>query len=663
MSGIVGIWNLDGRPASSSLLASLSRQLAHRGSDNDNQWCHGPAGLACRLLRVTPESLTETQPTIGPSGTVLVFDGRLDNRAELLATMNNTRDVTAKSPDPVLVLAAYDRFGDRVAEHLNGDFAFGLFDPEQRRLLLARDALGIRPLYYTRTRNTFLFSSEIKALLAHPDVHAVPNDDMLACYLVSSAPKDTSMTCFKDIASLLPAHCMVVTPERISTRQYWDFSVTEQRFDSFRDYAHAFRHLFTQAVRRRMRSAFPVAVSVSGGLDSSSILCMADTLRRTSHEPAPPVIGMSYLSPAGSPSDEKEFLVEIERQYPLAIERIPIVNFGLMDGCYDAVWHVEAPFLDHQWNTAQTFYRHAQTRGVRVMLTGHWADQVLFPQAYLVDLFRQLRWRDIGAHLNGFEHWMPDIAPGLFRKRFWLDLARHHVPKRTLPYLRWLRASPPPAWYSDTFCRKAFQHLLHRPIPETRLPTAHARCLYEEARSPYHVQCMEWNNKVANMYGMEMAFPFLDRDLICFLMSIPGDVQTQDGVPKALLREGLRGILPDAIANRKWKADFTHLVNEGMERDFHGMLDCMQSGSAAINRGYVKRNALQEHLRRLQGQIREARTGELTWALTDLLGLELWLQVFFEPRGIRNESGAEELLPKQSTQEALHEIPEAPIIG
>lgn len=638
MSGIVGIWNLDGRPVAPSLLASLSAALSHRGPDGDDQWMSGSMGLACRLLKVTPESLAEIQPTIGPSGTALVFDGRLDNRAELLANLNDARGVTAESPDPVLVLAAYDRFGDRVAEHLAGDFAFGLFDPDRCRLLLARDAIGIRPLYYTRTHNTVIFASEIKALLAHPDVPAVPNDDMLACFLVSSAPKDTSMTCFKNVASLLPAHCAIVTPDSFSTRQYWDFAVTEQRFGSFQDYAEAFRHHFTQAVRRRLRSAHPVAVSVSGGLDSSSILCLGETLRRTGGTPAPSLIGLSYLSPAGSPSDEKEFLVEIEQQYGLSIARVPITNFGLMDGCREAVWHVEAPFLDHQWNTSRVFYHRAQTLGTRVMLTGHWADQVLFPQAYLIDLFRQLRWRDIRTHLRAFEYWMPDVMPGFFRKRFWLDLARHHVPEGVLPYLRRLRADRPPAWYSDALCRQAFRHLLRRPILGAGLPTAHARSLYEEVRSPYHVQCMEWNNKVAAMHDMEMAFPFLDRDLLSFLMSIPGDVQTSKGVPKALLREGMRGILPDAIANRRWKADFTHLVNEGMERDYSQLLDCLQAGAATFKWGYVKGNILHEHLHRLRGQIRGAATCEATWALSDLLALELWLQVFFEQRCAGSES-------------------------
>lgn len=646
MSGIVGIWNLDGRSVAPSLLASLSAPLAHRGPDGNGHWLSGPMGLACRLLRITPEASAETQPTIHSSGAALVFDGRLDNRAELLACLKGAADVTAESPDPALVLATYERFGDRFVEHLVGDFALGLCDPKRHRLLLARDVLGVRPLYYTCVGDTFLFASEIKALLGHPEVPTCPNDDMLACFLLSSMPKDSGMTCFKDIMSLLPAHCAIVTSERVSTRRYWDFPVTELRFDSFHDYAQAFRHYFTQAVRRRLRSAYPVVVSVSGGLDSSSILCLAETLRRTGHEPAPPLMGLSYLSPAGSPSDEQEFLVEIERQYELAIERVPINSLGLMGGCHEAMWHIEVPFLDHQWDTTSTFFRKAQTLGARVILTGHWADQVLFPQAYLVDLFRQLRWHDIGIHLQEFGRWMTDVAPRFFRRQFWLDLAKYNVPKVLIPYLRRLRAKRPPAWYSDTFCKLAFRHLFDQPLLGTGMPTAHARSLYEEARSPYHVQCMEWNNKVAAMHGIEIACPFLDRDLLSFLMSIPGDVQTWKGIPKALLREAMRGILPEAIVNRRWKADFTHLVNEGMERDYPRLLECLESGSAAVKSGYVNRTLLQEQLHRLRGKIRGAATGEVAWALSDLLGLELWLQVFLEQQPARDGSTPDEYVPE-----------------
>jgi len=629
MSGISGIWNLGGQPVSGALLASMSTRLAHRGGDHDGQWLHESVGLACQLLRITPESAAETQPALHRSGTVLVFDGRLDNREDILAQLREEPGLTTRSSDPDLILALYQRHGERFGEHLTGDFALALYDQRRQALLLVRDVLGIRPLYYARVGNCFLFASEIKALLAHPQVTARPNDDMLACYAASSRPKDVSMTCFKGIASLPPAHVAVITPEDISIRQYWDFTVTAQRFDSIQEYAEAFRYHLTNAIRRRLRSRHPVVVSISGGLDSSSILCLAETLRLAQPQHIPSLVGLSYLSPQGSPSDEKEFLIEIERMYGVSIQRMPMGPTGLMNACREALWHIEAPFLDQQWNTMHTFFQTTRQQGARVVLTGHWADQVLFPQGYLVDLFRRLAWRDVHHHLAEFGRWMTEADPRYFRQRFWLDLIKHHVPAPLLPVLRRLRASPPPAWYADPFRRRALRHVPSQPVLGTHLPTVHARSLYEEVRSSFQTRCMEWDNKVAAMHGCDIAFPFLDRDLISFLMGIPGEIQTWKGVPKGLLREAMRGILPDAITERKWKASFSHLVNDGMQQDFSLLVNYLGPESAAVKWGYLSRKPTDALLQEYRQQL-NSPTSEAAWALSDLLGLELWLQVFFE---------------------------------
>jgi asparagine synthase (glutamine-hydrolysing) len=375
-----------------------------------------------------------------------------------------------------------------------------------------------------------------------------------------------------------------------------------------------------------------VAVSLSGGLDSSAIFCLAETLHRVGSGRTPAPVGLSYLSPAGSASDEREFLLDIERQYGVSIRCVPVRLDDLIAGCRTAVWHLEVPFLDSQWPTLHTFHRRARELGVRVMLTGHWGDQVLFPQAYLVDLFRQLRWREIHAHLQAFERWMASVEPGFFRRVFWLDLVKRHLPARWIPYLRQLRRTRRPSWYTAPFRRLLWPPSSSSPTPASRLPTVHAQSLYDEARSFYHVQCMEWENKAAAMHGMDIAFPFLDRDLLSFLMRIPGDMQTWQGTPKALLREGLKDVLPERIVNRRWKADFTRLANAGLDMDFPRLVECLQDGSKAAAWGFLDRNALTAQLPHLKKNIRDSRTCETTWELTDLLGLELWLQVFFGTR-------------------------------
>ncbi|MBI3454387.1 MAG: hypothetical protein HY002_01180 [Candidatus Rokubacteria bacterium] len=632
MSGILGIWNLDGRPVDRALLAELSATLAHRGPDGEGLWRRGSIGLACRLFRVTPEAARESQPLVHAAGAALVFDGRLDDREELLERLGPASGVAPDSPDPDLVLAAYLAYGDRFPERLAGEFALALFDPAGPRLLLARDAIGIRPLYYVRTGNAFLFASELKALLAHPEVVARPDDDVLASFLLDRGLDGRGATFFAGMFSLPPAHLAVLTPEGFATRRYWDFDLSRPiRLGSIREYAEAFHAHFARAVRRRLRSAHPVAVSLSGGLDSSSIFCVARTLARQHPDRHPRILGVSYTSPPGSPSDEAAFLVEIERQHAVTVERVPLGRPGVVRGAREAVWHVEAPFLDELWDTSHRFLTTVHRLGARVLLTGHWGDQVLFDQAYLVDLVRRLAWRRIRAHLGEFGRWFTDAGAGEFRRRFLLDLVKYHLPAplvSRLRRLRRLRGRPDPPWYSAALRSRGRRHgIAHIPAFGVRA-SAHARALYEQARSSRHGLCLEWDNKVAAMHGLEMTFPFLDRDLLAFLMAIPGEMQTWQGVPKALLREALPGVLPEAIRRRTWKADFTYLVNAGVERDLDRLARCLETGGMAMALGYVSGDVLRQELERLNGRL-DGASCETAWRLSDLLGLELWLQVFF----------------------------------
>jgi len=642
VSGILGLWNLDGRPVCPGLLADLGATLAHRGPDGDGLWVEGPVGLACRLLRVTPESAAETQPLVAPSGVAVVFDGRLDDREALLSELGPRSGVSPASPDPALVLAAYEVFAERLPERLQGDFALGLWDPRRRRLLLARDALGVRPLYYARADAAFLFASEIKALLAHPDVPARPDDDVLARFLLGRMEELREATFFAGISTVPPAQAVTVTPEGASLRRYWEFDPGRRvRLPSLDEYAEAFREIVVRAVGRRLRSARPVAVSLSGGLDSSSIFCLAETLARHSPGRYPAVVGVSYVSPHGSPSDEAAFLGEIERAYGVRVARIQVGAAAIVDGAREVVPHVEAPFLDEMWSTTHAFLEAVRGLGARVVLTGHWGDQVLFDQTYLVDLFRALRWRELRAHLRELPRWFTDADARHFRRQLLVDLVKYHVPAQLVPWLRRLRTRRPPPWYSAALRRRARPGGVAR--PGRAFHSVHARALYAEARSGHHATCLEWDNKVAAMHGLDIAFPFLDRDLLAFLMAIPGEIQTWQGVPKGLLRESLGGVLPDAIRRRTWKADFTSLVNEGIARDLDRVSECLGADAMAVRLGYLRADPLAEHLRGLRRGVR-GESCEAAWDLSDLFGLELWLQRFFgnghPGRGAAGDAGA-----------------------
>jgi asparagine synthase (glutamine-hydrolysing) len=636
MAGIFGAWNFDGRPMDPQVLGRMGRAMAHRGPDGESVFVRDAAGLGCRLFRVTPESSSEVQPLVRSSGAAVVFDGRLDNRADLIGALREHHAVTSLTPDPELVAACYETAGADFAVRLEGDFAAAVLDPASARLLLARDALGVRPLYYWTSAEAIVFASEIKAILAHPDVRARVNEPVLAEYFVSRLhrqPEDGT-TFFQEIRSVPAAHVvMVASPGTVTARRYWDFNTRDPDGPrTFEAAADGFRHYFEQSVRRRLRSARPVAVAVSGGLDSSSIFCTAVALRHAQPADIPAIAGFTYAAAEGSPADERTFVEDIERFTGATIARIPLAR-GVLDHAEAGAWHGESPSADPLWNMTQRMFTAAANGGARVLLGGQWGDQVLFDQAYLVDLLRAGFWGTVAAHLHAYAAWHSGATVREFRRFFISDLLSHQVPPPMSRFVRRARKLLSRGVRID----KPYETRLIRQAPRREFrgdeprgaATAHARSIYREVRSRYNVHGFEWHNKVASMFGLEPAFPFLDRDVIQFMMSVPGAVLNQDGVPKAILRRAEQGIVPARILERRSKADFTAAVNEGVRQDCAGAAPPVGANSVSVTRGFVNARTASAALAAAQREL-DGDTFAGSSAITDLWALELWLDAYFE---------------------------------
>jgi asparagine synthase (glutamine-hydrolysing) len=631
MSGIAGLWSLDGQPFDRETLSRMSRVLAHRGPDGEGLRLCGPAGVACQHLWITPEEVGERQPLLGASGAILAMDGRIDNRDELLSCLRLSRG----SSDATCALAAYEEWSDRFVERLNGEFAIAVLDPRRSRFIIARDAIGLRPLYYFQSRQLFAFASEIKALLTHPEVPRAPDDDGLADYLlVSSRPLDRQdVTCFAGISAVEPGHAVTATRARTTARRYWDFDPARKlKLKSIGEYADAFHDVFATAVRRRIRSAYPVAVSLSGGLDSSSIFCQALTEQRAKGSRGE-VFGISFTG-SGTDTDERRFLVDIERAYGVEIEQFPLERFtGLTAGIEDQIHAMEAPSLDYIWGVTSELHGRASRRGARTLLTGSWGDQVMFSSAYLVDLFKSAKWRTMIRHLREYPRWLGKGEVRAIERRFILNLARTSLPSfllRPAKRLRMRLAPPaePKTWLSDRFLRHALRFSHELATIGTGFHSAQARTIYLQARSKYHVHCMEWNNKVAAMQQLESALPFLDRDLIAFLMAIPGEVQNWRGVPRGLMREALRDVLPEPVRCRTWKANFTGAVNSGLAADLAVVVSSLSENPLGVRMGYLDPARLPGHVASMSAGL-SGDDCTSSWNLADLFGFEVWLRVFF----------------------------------
>jgi asparagine synthase (glutamine-hydrolysing) len=555
-----------------------------------------------------------------------VFDGRLDNREELLRILNDHPLVGPECDDGHLVIAAYERFGDTFAEHLEGDFSIGVFDGRLNQLLLARDRLGVRPLCYSSVEGAFVFASHAKSILAASGMKAVPDDAMLADFILSFSSGDLeSHTFFAGIQSLPPGHLLLVTPTRATPRRYFDFDTRRKvRLPAWPDYVDAFHRLFAESVRKRLRSATPVAIAVSGGLDSAYIFCVAHALMRNGEAQCPGIRGFNYAGQPGTPSDEEGFVRLLEDACGARIERIP-ERLGFMKVAADDVWRTESAIVEGLGCQAHAALRAMRDAGRGRLLTGHWGDQFLCDSDYLLDLFRGGRWWLLKEHLRGWGISAPRLAA-----RFTRSVAARNLPPSIKVALRGRRAgaawnSP---WFTARFRRFLRERATHAPASR-QSGTSHARAMYRQSRMPYHVQCMEWNHRTAAAQDIDMAFPYLDANLVEFLMGIPGDVQSHGGVPRGLMRAAMRRVTPDAIVDRQTKGEFTHLVNATIEHDFDAISRILNPSALSVQYGYVDGPVLQRSLRDWRATARNAEDAVVANRVAGLCGFELLLRRFF----------------------------------
>ncbi|HTY24953.1 MAG TPA: asparagine synthase-related protein, partial [Desulfomonilaceae bacterium] len=279
MSGIAGIFLRDGSPVHDSVLAAMLQTMNYRGPDGSSIWNEGMLGLGHLILNSTPESLNENLPKSNETGHLIITaDARIDNRDELMAELSITSELRKTIDDDKLILLAHEMWDEAAPEKLEGDFAYCIWDRVEKKLFCCRDTFGVRPLYYYLDDKIFAFASEIRPLLKLDGIPTRLNEVMVADYLIGMQD-DQAITFYKGIFRLPPAHCITVDPHGVRIRRYWSPQLSRKlELNSDEEYAEAFRNLFVEAVRCRLRSVYPVATTLSGGLDSSSVTCVARDL-------------------------------------------------------------------------------------------------------------------------------------------------------------------------------------------------------------------------------------------------------------------------------------------------------------------------------------------------------------------------------------------------
>jgi asparagine synthase (glutamine-hydrolysing) len=661
MSGIIGIYYLDGQFVDHQQLTHMVDSIAHRGPDGTNVWCSESVGLGHRMLWTTPESLLEKLPSVNQTGELVITgDLRIDNRDELLSALQLNNCPPEKITDSQLVLAAYEKWEEQCPEHLLGDFAFAIWDRRKQILFCARDHMGIKPFYYHHKRDRiFAFGSEIKALLCLEEIPRRLNEVKVGDYLAAML-QDKSITFYQDIFRLPPATCATISTKGMHMRSYWTLDpTTELRLNSDEEYAEALRKIFTEAVRCRLRSAFPIGSQLSGGLDSSSVTCVARQLL-IEEEKKRPLHTFSNIFDETPECDERPFIEAVLAQGDLIPHYVrgdrlgPLSNLDQIFKYYDEAISGPTHFLAWELNDA------TQKQGVRIILDGFDGDNTLsHGQGYFTELMSKRQWSTLVEEVTAFEK-LIGISPQkifryyglpyleyLARRWRWIafieiihQLSKHfNLSRRSLFLQHGIKPLCPQfllqAWRAlrgrkqlkrnDNWIvnRRFAQHINLKKRIQIFSGSTNSQLLKERENhwqnltSGVLTQGLEIVDQHAAAFSLEARHPFMDKRLIEFCLSLPPEQKLHQGWSRYVMRRAMENILPQQVQWRYGKSDLSASFVHGLlERDRTILDEVMQNHLNSMT-DYVDVNALQEGYKELLASSK-------TQLLKSVLDISLW---------------------------------------
>jgi asparagine synthase (glutamine-hydrolysing) len=496
---------------------------AHRGPEGRGSWISGPAGIGHLHLDSGLLRPSSAQPLVSRDGLVaLSLDGRLDNRAELVADLGGRLRGGQAPSDADLVLAAYRSYGEGCVARLLGDFALVLWDDERRQLIAARDALGTRTLFYYWDGSTLVVASECAQLFVHPGVRREP-DEKAVSDLVRVRFKDVEGTFYKNVHRLPPAHVLTMRGRSLSLRRYWDAPAESGsgRLDDD-EYAERFRELFEESVRYRMGSNRPIGCLFSGGVDSSSVLSMAHTVSAATGTADIKAFSMVFKH---APVDDSRYIELVRARYGTDVHMCEVPRVGPLRNLDRMLDWTASPWVDVHHPVVTALMTEARAEDCRLLLTGLRGDDLFGGVGQLADLTRRLQVR---RALTEVKAWA--VTTGRPRARL--------------------------AWQ---LCLRPLARPPRRPFRSYAEEQAHDSVL-----GVFTVLATELFEVMAARFGLVPVYPLWDRRLVEFVLRTPPQVRSAAGETKRLLRQSLGGIVPEPNLVRRDKLNLTPQVRRGL---------------------------------------------------------------------------------------------------
>jgi len=583
------------------------------------------AFLGHRRLSIIDLSASGHGPMGNEDGSVwITYNGEIYNYQDLRSELQSLGHRFQSRTDTEVVLHAYEAWGVGCLSRFNGMWAFGLLDLKSKRLFCARDRAGVKPFYYRYDGRSLCFASEIKPLLAANGFRIVPNDQLMADYLLSGFLDHTEETFFKGIYQLRPGNYLVLENEQVRIQPYWDLEAKEVHFDRDEEYEEHFQELLRDSIRLRLRSDVPLGTCLSGGLDSSTIVCLANQLMFNGGTIDRTLVGerqKTFSSCSEIPDyDERPYIEEVVRQTGAEKNCVfPDVK-NLFHDLTNLIRHQEEPFGSTSIYAQWCVMRLARERGVTVMLDGQGGDELLagYPPAFyphLRQIFKEARLLSLMEEIQGLwrrRKTLPD--------RLLMSALISAAPSGLKTSLRKLTGHGT-NWMEEGF-RKRYSRRLLSPRKFTHDLDNYLYQIFRETILP---SLLHYEDRNSMAFSIEARLPFLDYRLVEFAFGLPAEQKIRGGVSKAILRNSMRGVLPEAVRTRKDKMGFVTPEAIWFRTVLKNTVTEIIASESFSERGYFNVREVKESFRRhCEGKINISAT---IWRWVNL---ELWCRTFVD---------------------------------
>jgi len=548
MSVQFGRWNFTGESPAPEYIKKVSASIAPYGPDSSESCSRPGICILYRGFHTTKESRREKQPYICPSGAVLAWDGRLDNREDLISELRPF--VTQQDSDVAIVAAAFEKWRTDCFAKLIGDWALSIWDSRLQSLILAKDPIGPRHLYYSFDDKRVTWCTVLDPLVLFADRKFKLSEEYIAGWL--SLYPATHLTPYVGITSVQPSSCVFLGPRKHIVAKYWDFDPAKKiRYRSDGEYEEHFRAVFFKAIQRRLRSDTPILAELSGGRDSSSIVCVADEIMARGEAEAPRLDTISYYDDSEPNWNERPYFTLVEKKRGRMGWHIDVNSQHLTRSGSELEQFARyrlVPTPGHNIGASAQLQACLTSEGNRGILSGIGGDEVMggvpTPIPELQDLVARLQ-------ITGLVHQLKTWA--LQQKKPWIQLLLEaglgFCPQNISSVPKVVRPSP---WLQRNFTKRYKRALtgyarrieLFGPLPSFQDNMATLNTLRRQlASKPLPLHALH-----------EKCYPYLDRSLLEFICAIPRQQSVRPRQRRSLIRRAVADLVPSEILNRKTKA-------------------------------------------------------------------------------------------------------------